>query len=41
MIRKTLLIVALLAAILPTFLVTPAQATVTRVVLIEEFGFFT
>lgn len=41
MIRKSLLVVALIAAMLPTFLAVPADATVTRVSLVEEFGFFT
>jgi hypothetical protein len=41
MIRKSLLGVAALVALVPALYVTPAQAVVDRVTLIEEFGFFT
>lgn len=41
MIRKSILILAVLAIGLTAFLSPPADATVPRVSLVEEFGFFT
>jgi hypothetical protein len=41
MFRKTLILVVALAAMLPVFLPTQAEAAVPRVTLVEDFGFFT